>query len=135
MASLAKPFESGVRKALTDALKGSYEVVFSNVVENLSGRVLQRRTGRSLENVRQNSRLTRDGFAIGTTAPNLIAFEKGSPRKAYFVAPVQAQALRWIDSGGKEFFSRGHWIPAWRFPVRVGPSTRWSAQGLARCAH
>lgn len=114
----AEPFARGVRKAITQALLGSYETVFKLVRENLTGRVFQRRTGSSLANVEANSRKTRDGWTIGTTKPGLIAFEKGSRRRAYFVAPVKTKALHWVDPVGGDRFSKGHLIPAWTFPRR-----------------
>lgn len=93
----------------------AFAAVIARVEKNMTGPMLNRRTGATLANVRSNSGLIPLGFQLKTTNPALIARLKGSPRKGFFVAPVKASALSWI-SGGTRVFSKGHFIPPWKFP-------------------
>jgi hypothetical protein len=109
-------FERGVKKALLEGMRGVYLEARKNVRENLSGRIMNKRTGRTLRNVMRQSKMTRDGFKLATTAPGLQAWMKGSRRKGYWVLPINARMLAWRDKQtGQMRFSRGHYIHPWTF--------------------
>ncbi len=106
------------RTARSVTRKWMQQIVFPAVIRevriNLSGRMMNQRSGATLSDVMQNSRLTRAGFALATTKPGLQAWMAGSKRRAFFVAPVQAKALSW-KVGARRFFSKGHMIGPWTF--------------------
>ncbi len=110
------------KQVLTEARErwkaSQFPPVMREAEANLSGRFFRRRTGAMLRNVQEKSGLIPKGFRLATTSPALIAWTKGSPRKRFWVAPVRARALSWIGRDGNRRFSRGHWIPAWRFSPR-----------------
>lgn len=113
---VSRAFRKGVRDALKQGMRGVYLEARRNVRENLSGRMMQQRTGRTLRNVMRLSKETSDGFKLATTAPGLIAWMKGSHRRGYWVLPIHGAVLAWRDKvTGQSRFSRGHYIPPWRF--------------------
>lgn len=86
---------------------------------NLNGRMMNRQTGRTLDDVEQNSRTTPFGFILATKRPSLIAWMLGSKRKAYTVVPKRAKVLSWFKLGVGRIFARRVNIPEWTFtPVR-----------------
>lgn len=124
MAELARMFKSEAIRFVQDQL---FPRVMAETRANLTGRMLNRGTGATLADVEDLSGLTRDGFRLETSMPGLIARLKGSPRKGFFVRPVRAKALAFRLGGPQPrnalgqfqtnlVFSRGHWIPPWRFP-------------------
>jgi len=107
------------REGLKEFLDHQFDLAMFEVTRNLSGRMMHRRTGRTLQNVESQSKVLRTGFRLATTKPSLIAWMLGSTRKAYRVEPKRASVLAWTNLSGETFFSKGHIIPAWRFqPVR-----------------
>lgn len=82
---------------------------------NVSGRVLNRRTG-------DLYRSLRSGVDVGFEFKPVTFLELSGPGEGYgriweetgvrrhFVAPRRAKALHWYD--GRHYFSKGHWIPA-----------------------
>ncbi len=106
-------------RALAEWKGASFAAVMRDVNLNLTGRMMNRITGKTLTNVQNESGLISRGFKISTSMPSLIAWMLGSRRKAYFVKPKkQGGVLSWTKNG-KRFFSRGHMIPAWKFtPIR-----------------
>lgn len=104
-------------RAAVERWKGTqFPSLMREARRNLTGRMFHRRTGRTLSNVQAKSRLLKNGFRLATSLPSLMAWMQGSPRRSYWVAPVRARALRWIDKRtGQVRFSRGHRIPPWRF--------------------
>src|SRR5688572_6341343 len=66
------------------------------------------------------SRVTRDGFTIGTNVFYGIAWELGFHRKAFVIYPRNEEGvLRWIDRPtDKAFFAKYVFIPAQTFPAR-----------------
>lgn len=105
------------RDAVRRWTASQFPAAMREVHSNLTGRMFRRRTGAMLGNVQSRSREIRDGFRLATTSPALIAWSKGSPRRAFWVAPKRARALSWVKDGVRRF-SRGHMIPAWRFAPR-----------------
>lgn len=113
---ISRAFRKGVRDALKLGMRGVYLEARKNVRENLTGRIMNQRTGKTLRNVMRLSKETADGFKLATTAPGLIAWQKGSRRRGYWVLPINGSVLSWRDrQTGQQRFSRGHYIPPWRF--------------------
>ncbi len=103
-----------IARAIVRWRKPALQTAMDAVRENMDGRIMQSRSGTTLKNIESQSKTTTLGFKVATTQPSLIAWMLGSPRKAFFVKPVQARALRW-EKGGRVFFSKGHMISAWKF--------------------
>ncbi len=102
-------------KLLVDS---SFKLVMRDVNKNLSGRMFNRKTGRMFANVQRHSKKLPTGFQAATTSKALIAWMTGAPRKGFFVRPKKARALSFLVDG-KRVFSKGHFIPPWRFtPIR-----------------
>lgn len=108
------------RRAITDAIirwaNDEFPPVMREVKRNLTGRMLRKRTGRTLRNVEQQSKVIRRprGFRLATTSPSLIAWMTGAHRRGYIVRPKKAKALR-FEVGGKTIFAKRAVIPPWQF--------------------
>lgn len=109
--------QTAFKKAAQEWTRLGFKIVMKEVTANLTGRMMKRRTGRTLQNVERHSKALKTIIRIKTTSPSLIAWMEGSSRKAFHVAPIRAKALAWRQNG-KLVFSRGHWINAWRFNPR-----------------
>lgn len=97
----------------------SFEATFDEARTNLTGRMMNRQTGRTLDDVAKQSKETEFGFDLATNSISLIAWMLGSPRKAYTVVPVKKKVLSWFVPGQGRVFARRVHIPAWRFsPIR-----------------
>lgn len=106
-------------RAVVEWKTQSFERTSDDVRTNLTGRLMNRQTGKTLANVEQNSKLTEFGFKLATSMPSLIAWMLGSNRKAYTVVPVRKKVLSWFVRGQGRVFARRVHIPAWKFtPVR-----------------
>lgn len=111
--------------AIAEAIAGWKETGFAHVFEqvnaNLTGEMMNKVTGATLEDVTTRSGLEPFGFRLSTSMPSLIAWMEGSPRKGYWVFPKKPGGLlSWIDKAtGERRFSKGHYINPWRFkPIR-----------------
>jgi hypothetical protein len=103
------------KQATKTWLNEAFAIVYNDVVENLTGRVLRRDTGNLANSVARNSKIFSDGFRVGTNVHYGIAWELGSPETPGFIKettirPVKARALR-IPVG------------SWRQGVRVTKKT------------
>lgn len=97
------------------------QIVGDKAEENVSGRVLQTRSGDLLKDVVENEKIEApNAFSIGTSLVYGKAWEKGFRRKAYTVRPRRAKALRFpISVGAEEFvFALRAEIPAQSFAAR-----------------
>lgn len=76
--------------------------------QNVSGKVLQIRSGNLLKDVQEHQQHEgNNAFSIGTSLVYGKAWEKGFHRKAYTVRPVRAKALKIPTGGGiNEFIFR-----------------------------
>lgn len=104
-------------RAIATWSQRGYLLVHSSIKENLSGKVLRIDSGRLINSVDLVSRIRTDGFDVGTNVVYGIAWEFGFTRKEFRVLPKNKKVLHW-KKGGKDFFSRGHIIPAQHFPAR-----------------
>lgn len=115
---MAKEPQAAFRAQMKLLVDASFKLVMRDVNKNLSGRMFQRRTGRMFANVQRTSKKLKTGFEVATTSPALIAWMTGAPRRGFFVRPKNARALSFLVDG-KRVFSKGHFIPPWRFtPIR-----------------
>lgn len=113
---ISQAYRKGVRTALKEGMRGIYLEARKYTRENLSGRMMNQRTGRTLRNVMRHSAETKDGFKLATTSPSLKAWMRGSRRRGFWVLPISAKLLHWKDKRtGESRFSRGHFIPPWTF--------------------
>lgn len=92
--------------------------VTNKVKLNLTGKVLKVQSGRLRGSIGAVSRVTKDGFHVGTNVFYGIAWEKGFTRRAFFVRPVRKSALAFTTRSGARAFSKGHMIPAQSFKAR-----------------
>lgn len=112
-----------IPKAWADAIvrwrRPAFKLVKDRVDENLSGRLMNRMTGKTQADVDRNSGEETFGFKVGTRSRSLIAWMLGVARRGYVVVPKRAQALRWQGKDGQVHFARRVFIPPWTFrPVR-----------------
>ena len=68
--------------------KRSLSIVLREVERNLSGKVLKKRTGRLIRDVKRNSKVTPDGFNIATNLIYGRAWEVGFTRPKYTIKAV-----------------------------------------------
>lgn len=97
----------------------------NEIIENLSGKVLRRRTGTLVRSIGAYSRLLPTGLLVGTQQKYGIAWEEGFTRKAYTVFPKHKKALR-FKVGGQVVFAKRARIPSKRFKARpfIAPAVR-----------
>jgi hypothetical protein len=82
-------------------------LMHEKVIENLSGKILQKQTGQLLSSVHQRVDLNGDVMSasvfVEPESPKAWALEKGGERY-YAILPVKARVLAWIDKGGEKVF-------------------------------
>lgn len=103
--------------------KRSKKIVLDEVKSNLSGKVLKRKTHRTIRSLRSRLEKTgpvTDGFSISVGTRHGIAWEKGFQTPARTISPVKGIALRFIGKkDGQVVFSRKPInIPAMAFKAR-----------------
>ena len=67
------------------------------------------RTGNLRSTIEGGLKKIPGGWILGSNADYVEAVENGHPKT--FIAPRKMKALHW-RIGKKDFFSKGHWIPA-----------------------
>ena len=113
------------------------EMVGDKAEQNVSGKVLNVRSGALLKDVQEHQKPeTPNSFSIGTSLVHGKAWEQGFHRKAYTVRPVRAKALKIPTGGGVgEFIFRLKAdIPAQTFPAKpfLRPAVDDSRVGLKK---
>ncbi len=112
--------------------KQGLELVVKKVEENLSGRVLKKKSGVTFASVRRNSKIIVDGFEVGVGGGGAIwEAEDGFKRKAYTIIPRKKLALA-FDKEGKRVITKKVTIPAQTFAGRpfLVPAVRASLPSL-----
>lgn len=112
--SQAEKYIGDIRQSLSDRIAGEMDVVMQmfeeRVRENLSGGVLQNRSGNLLSTVmrtpaqRSGDELYSSVQAGGDQAPYGIFFEEGGDGY-YTIAPVNARVLSFMGAGGEHVFA------------------------------
>ncbi len=79
------------------------------VVENVSGKILQKKTGQLAESIQQRFEYS-DNFVRGSVfpepaSPKAWALEKGG-EEFYSIVPVKGRLLRWLDKDGAKIFAK-----------------------------
>lgn len=102
------PFlQSNLDKAIKAWRDKGLVVVGDKAELNVSGKVLNIRSGNLLKDVQEHQKPeTNNSFSIGTSLIYGKAWEKGFHRKAYTVRPVRAKALKIPTGGINEFIFR-----------------------------
>jgi len=96
MPFLQKNFDNAIKVWRDKGL----EMVGDKAEQNVSGKVLNIRTGNLLKDVQEHEKPeSPNSFSIGTSLVYGKAWEQGFRRKAYTVRPVRAKALK-IPTGG-----------------------------------
>lgn len=113
MASIA----SKVASAISTWASTAFTRVWKDVETNLTGRVLQKRSGKLLTDVRSANHVTKNGFVLGTSLPYGKAWEHGFTRRAYDVFPVKRKALHFFI-GRDEIFAKHVHIPRQYFKAK-----------------
>ena len=98
--------------------KEGFRLVMGDVERNLTGRVLHRRSGKLLTNVKSESKLTPDGFTIATTSVYGKAWESGFTRRGYTILPQRGSMLKFMSRSGETIFRPRANVPAQRFDAR-----------------
>ena len=102
MAFLQRNFDKAIKTWRDKGL----EMVGDKAEQNVSGKVLQIRSGNLLKDVQDHQQPEGpNAFSIGTSLVYGKAWEQGFHRKAYTVRPVRAKALK-IPTGVGEFIFR-----------------------------
>lgn len=98
--------EDNFNKAVTEWRDKGLDIVGKEAIDNVSGKVLNVKSGALLKDVQQNQQTEGPAaFSIGTSLPYGKAWENGFRRRAYTVRPRQARALK-IPISGEEFIFR-----------------------------
>lgn len=101
-------------------------IVIAEVTRNLTGRVLKRRTGRLVNSVPANSKVTEKGFTVGTNVPYGAAWERGIAAHDIVPRPerlaVNKRAALMFKVGGKNIFRRRVHIPTQAARPSFGPA-------------
>ncbi len=93
--------------------KKALSIVVREVERNLSGKVLNKRTGALLRSIRRNSRATAQGFNVATNLLYGRAWEMGFTRPKYTIPAVPfPQGLRRVVFERKRFPARRWLRPA-----------------------
>ena len=111
---------NNLNKALKEWRDKGLQVVGDKAEQNVSGKVLNVRTGALLKDVEEHQQIEGPAaFSIGTSLVYGKAWEKGFSRKAYTVRPKNAKALKIPINGAQDFIFRLHAnIPAQIFGAK-----------------
>ncbi len=116
MAFLQNNFDKAIKTWRDKGL----DIVGDKAEQNVSGKVLQIRSGDLLKDVQEHQQIEGpNAFSIGTSLVYGKAWEKGFHRKAYTVRPRNARALKIPVGGAEEFIFRLRaQIPAQNFAAK-----------------
>jgi hypothetical protein len=104
-----KPVSETISQAIKEWRSESFLAVQNDIAENLRGGALNIQSGNLMRQTLAQGRYLPNGFQVGTPVRYGRAWELGLVG-GVFVKPVKAKALHW-QSGGKDIFSRGHFLP------------------------
>lgn len=121
-----------VRAAAVGWSKAGLKIVVEEVRINLSGKVLESRTGKLLKSIPRNSKLITDGFEVGTNVGYGVAWESGFERKSYTIIPKSKRALAFTTKSGDRIIRKKVTVPAGTFAARpfIVPAVRTSIPAL-----
>jgi phage gpG-like protein len=124
------------REGMRLAMFRAMSILKSQIQQNIrteSG--LNVRTGTLLNSI--TSSIINSGYSIqGNIGPSNVPYaaihEYGGEIRGRFHKPRLKQALKWSGPGGT-FFSKGHWIPAYKVPARpyLRPAIEKHAESIA----
>lgn len=101
--------EEKIRQAVGDKLKELTRQLYDKVIENVSGRILQKQSGELLASIQKQMFLTGEVMEgtvfVEPETPKAWALEKGGVR-AYDIYPTKATMLHWISKDGKHRFAK-----------------------------
>jgi len=84
-------------------------LMHEKVVENVSGKILQKKSGQLAESIQQRfeygAEVVRGSVFPEPASPKAWALEKGG-EEFYSILPVKARLLHWIDKGGDKVFAK-----------------------------
>jgi len=110
-----------IQKLALTAMFRAASLVEAEAKNNLRGRVLNVQSGSLFNSIQKKVGIDSDGNVFSdvfsTGVPYAKIHEFGGLIPAHFVAPRNKKALHW-QSGGKDFFSKGHMIPDIEMPER-----------------
>ena len=103
--AIGRKLKAATAKKMTELT----EMLYEKVVENLSGKVLEKQTGALLASVHKSVSISDDEYEgmvfVSPETTKAWVLEKGGSGY-YPIVPVKASVLHWISKSGEEMFAK-----------------------------
>jgi hypothetical protein len=101
--------EDKIREAIATKLTALTQLMHDKVIENVSGKILQRKTGELAGSIQQRIDSSAEPMIgevfVEPASPKAWALERGG-EESYPIVPVRATVLSWIGKDGAKVFAR-----------------------------